>query len=175
MRHFYDLHFLLQSQAIQDFLSDVSQINGMTCFEFFAKTLKDEYEGTQELGFNNSWMDNSFSEAIIFKKLDDTWEELKKEYEVNFSQFVYGDLPTSDQIKETITQLKEIVISFDKWRVENDIKILPNVSIEERKLIIQDLMSMSQKDLLTLKGMLEKKYLKAPQWKGSCHQRKDSN
>lgn len=123
IRHLYDIYFLMKEPKIKEFLDNKSKINNLNSFEFFNQTILDELVGTKEAGFDSSWMNLKFSDAIIFKDLDNTWNKLNNEYNQNFSLMVYGILPGPDDIKKSIAELNRFINNFDNWRNENNITV----------------------------------------------------
>jgi len=65
---------------------------------------------------DNDWMQNHPTQAIIFKESADVWDKLKPTYFSNFIKLVYGELPTEDEILETLNKLSERMINID-WKI----------------------------------------------------------
>ena len=50
---------------------------------------------------NNKWLNYHPNEALIFKDLENVWDELKTIYNSDFKNLVFGDFPNEKAIWET--------------------------------------------------------------------------
>jgi hypothetical protein len=56
---------------------------------------------------NNKWLNYHPSEALIFKDLENVWNELETIYNGDFKNLVYGELPKEEAILETLKMIQE--------------------------------------------------------------------
>ena len=56
---------------------------------------------------NNRWLIHHPNEALIFKHLENVWNELKSIYTGTFKNLVYGELPKEEAILETLKMINE--------------------------------------------------------------------
>ena len=56
---------------------------------------------------NNVWLNNHPNEAIIFKDVENIWDELKIVYSNDFRNLVYGDFPDEDVVLKTLKMIQE--------------------------------------------------------------------
>lgn len=97
IRHCYDLHQLLQQSAIQDFMNS----------EAFARMLeKVRQDDIGSQSKNRTWLEKPVSQAVIFNDLEATWQQLVPTYERDFKALVYGDLPKSTDVLESLQKIK---------------------------------------------------------------------
>jgi hypothetical protein len=108
IRHTYDLHQLLQQKAFSDFLDSPSFEN------MLLKVANDDIASYKN---NNKWLAYHPNEALIFKKLDSVWQELKLTYNNDFKNLVYGSLPKDESILSTLTRIKRRLTSII-WTIE---------------------------------------------------------
>ena len=98
IRHIYDIHILLKNKSINNFFNSVD-------FDVMMQTVGND----DILSFknNNEWLKNHPVSALIFDKPKSTWEHLKNTYKGSFKELVYGELPTEDEILETLNIVSE--------------------------------------------------------------------
>lgn len=99
IRHSYDLYLLLQNKVIKEFFySD----------DFDKMLLKVANDDIKSYKSNNEWLKYHPTEALIFKNLDEVWNELEKTYSniQEFAGLVYGDLPEPENIKINLETIK---------------------------------------------------------------------
>ncbi|WP_234445677.1 nucleotidyl transferase AbiEii/AbiGii toxin family protein [Carboxylicivirga marina] len=97
IRHTYDLHQLLKQKEYADFLNSP---------EFDEMLLKVANDDVTSFKNNNSWLVNHPKDALIFDKLEETWEELKTTYNGDFKKLVYAELPMDSDVLETLKGIK---------------------------------------------------------------------
>ena len=56
---------------------------------------------------SNEWLAHHPNEALIFKDLDNVWNELKATYNNSFKTLVYGSLPPDDSVLEILKMIRE--------------------------------------------------------------------
>ncbi len=98
IRHTYDLHQLLKQEEFLKFFQS-------TAFdEMLLKVANDDVASFKN---NNQWLVHHPNEALIFKDLENVWNELKTIYNGDFKNLVYGELPKEEPILETLKMIKE--------------------------------------------------------------------
>lgn len=112
IRHTYDLHQLLQQKNFYDFLNSP---------EFDTILLKVANDDVSSFRNNNQWLVHHPKNALIFSKLEDTWKELDPVYNGIFKNLVYGQLPPSTSILETMKIIKERLNKVE-WSIKVDVK-----------------------------------------------------
>ena len=110
IRHTYDLNQLLKQKEYSDFLNSP---------EFDEMLLKVANDDVASFKNNNARLANHPKDALVFDKLEETWEELKTAYNGDFKKLVYGVLPKDDDVLETLKRIKERLASID-WDVNNN-------------------------------------------------------
>ena len=68
---------------------------------------------------NNKWLNHHPNEAIIFKDLENVWNELKIIYSGDFKNLVYGELPKEEAVLKTLKMIRERLKTV-KWLIVND-------------------------------------------------------
>lgn len=100
IRHFYDLHFLLQDEEIQgyltsdDFLSDFNNLLEHDRAQF------DKPEG---------WQDKPLSESPLLTDFPAVWAMLEPTYLKELPDLAYDSIPTSEQIVESVTRILSLI------------------------------------------------------------------
>lgn len=108
IRHTYDLHQLLKVPAILAFFESP---------EFEAMLLLVGQDDVDSFKNNNQWLVFHPKEAILFREPEATWKDLENGYTNEFGNLVYGDLPSSNEILETIQKISER-LQVVKWNIE---------------------------------------------------------
>jgi hypothetical protein len=108
IRHTYDLHQLLQQKEFSDFFNSP---------EFDKMLLKVANDDVVSFRNNNQWLVYHPKEAVIFTKLKDIWKELEPVYNGDFKNLVYGELPNSGSVLETMKMIKERLNKVE-WSVK---------------------------------------------------------
>ena len=70
---------------------------------------------------NNKWLNHHPREALIFKNIDNVWNELKTIYNGDFKNLVYGELPKDDSVLETLKRIQERLKTI-AWTVKIESK-----------------------------------------------------
>jgi hypothetical protein len=68
---------------------------------------------------NNHWLTHHPNEAILFKDLENVWNELKPIYNGDFKGLVYGTLPNDNDVLKTLIRIKERLKSVE-WLIVNE-------------------------------------------------------
>lgn len=93
LRHTYDIHLLLKVTEVNAFFNSP---------DFDKMLLLVAQDDKESFKSNNEWLDNHPKDALLFKEVDKTWSALESAYTNEFSNIVYGDLPPSSAILETL-------------------------------------------------------------------------
>ena len=108
IRHPYDLHQLLKQDEFLKFFQS-------TAFdEMILKVANDDVTSFRN---NNKWLNYHPNDALIFKDLENVWNELKTIYSSNFKNLVYGELPEEEDILKTLIMIQERLKSIS-WTIK---------------------------------------------------------
>ncbi len=91
IRHTYDLHQLLQQPEFSNFFHSAA------FDEMLLKVANDDIASFKN---NNRWLVHHPNEALIFKDLDQVWNELRVAFNGDFKNLVYGVLPSDEAVFE---------------------------------------------------------------------------
>jgi hypothetical protein len=98
IRHTYDLHQLLKQEEFFNFFQST---------DFDEMLLKVANDDVASFRNNNQWLNYHPNEALIFRDLENVWNELKTIYNGDFKNLVYGELPKEEAILETLKMIQE--------------------------------------------------------------------
>jgi hypothetical protein len=98
IRHTYDLHQLLKQNEFLGFFHSKA---------FDDMLLKVANDDVASFRNNNQWLVYHPNEALIFKDLENVWNELKTIYNSDFKNLVYGELPKEEAVLETLKMIQE--------------------------------------------------------------------
>lgn len=112
IRHTYDLHQLLKQKEFSDFFNSP---------EFDKMLLKVANDDVASFRNNNQWLVHHPKDALIFSKLEEVWKDLESVYNGDFKNLVYGELPNSDNVLETMKTIKERIKKVE-WTVKIETK-----------------------------------------------------
>ncbi len=108
VRHTYDLHQLLRQDKYIHFFQSPD-------FEhMLLKVAKDDVSSFKN---NNYWLAHHPVEAMIFKNLENVWNDLKPIYKENFKNLVYGELPKEESVFETLKMIRSRLKTIS-WTIE---------------------------------------------------------
>ena len=97
VRHIYDIHKLLTVIGMKDFFISKR-------FESMLLTVTND----DVISFkDNDWLANHPSTALIFSDRNNTWNQIRNTYLTTFSELVYGEFPTEEEILITLYQISE--------------------------------------------------------------------
>jgi hypothetical protein len=98
IRHAYDIYQLLQIEEVQQFFhsSDFDHMMHLVA--------QDDFESFKS---NNEWLNRHPKEAIIFKDVHTIWPQLESTYLNEFRTLVFGILPPSSEILETLHSVSQ--------------------------------------------------------------------
>lgn len=108
VRHIYDLHQLLQKQEYSEFFDSDA---------FPKMLLKVASDDVASYRNNNKWLANHPNEAVIFKDLENMWNEMKAVYNEDFRNLVYGSLPGDGDVLHSLLRIKERLATII-WTIE---------------------------------------------------------
>jgi len=108
VRHIYDINQMLKNEEITKFFNST---------EFDKLLVIVANDDLLSFKSGNEWLQNHPTQAMIFKESADVWDKLKTTYFSTFSKLVYGDLPTENEILETLNKLSERMKNID-WKVK---------------------------------------------------------
>lgn len=112
IRHTYDLHQLLQQKEFMDFFQSPA---------FDEMLLKVAHDDVASFRNNNQWLIHPPKEALIFKDLNNIWNELRVAYNGDFKNLVYGPLPNDEAILETMKTIKARLTAIT-WTIKIESK-----------------------------------------------------
>ena len=112
IRHTYDLHQLLKQESFSAFFHST---------DFDKMLLKVANDDVVSFRNNNKWLNYHPREALIFKDLDNIWEELRTTYSGNFKNLVYGELPGEKEILNTLKMIQKRLETIS-WSIKIDTK-----------------------------------------------------
>lgn len=98
IRHTYDLHQLLKQNEFLRFFHSKA---------FDEMLLKVSNDDVASFKNNNKWLNYHPNEALIFKDLENVWNELKTIYNDDFKNLVYGEFPKEETVLETLKMIQE--------------------------------------------------------------------
>lgn len=96
VRHIYDLHQLLSKEEFNNFLNSI---------EFEEILLQVKEDDTKGLKTSKEWINKHPSEALLFHKVEKSWEKLKTTYSNEFTAMVYGNLPKEPDVLKTLIKI----------------------------------------------------------------------
>jgi predicted nucleotidyltransferase component of viral defense system len=108
IRHIYDIHKLLAETEITDFFNSDR-------FESMLLTVAND--DVQSFKNNNDWLANHPATALIFSDTTNTWSQLRNTYLTTFNELVYGELPTEEEILNTLSQVSERLKAIN-WTIK---------------------------------------------------------
>ncbi len=108
IRHIYDLHVLLKQKEYFEFLHSQS---------FDEMLLKVANDDVLSFKNNNNWLNNHPMNALIFRELENTWDQLKSKYFGEFRNLVYGEIPQEETILQTLKTIRDRIIRIS-WNIK---------------------------------------------------------
>ena len=112
IRHIYDLHLLLNQDVYLNFFQST---------DFDELLLKVANDDVASFKNNNKWLVHHPHEALIFKDLENVWNELKVTYASSFRNLVYGELPNEGYVLETLKMIQERIKAIS-WIIKIETK-----------------------------------------------------
>jgi hypothetical protein len=110
----YDLHQLIENPQCREFLESDN-------FNMMLHIVADD--DIRSYRNDNQWLEIHPKEALIFSCLDDLWKDLEAEYNGDFKYLVYGDLPDSAKVRQSLERIKTEIDKLN-WviKLEQDLK-----------------------------------------------------
>lgn len=100
IRHFYDLHYLLQDTEVAEY------VQSQTFHNDFITLLK--HDRTQ-FSKPEGWQERSVSESPLLIDFAATWKSLETTYLSELPELAYKEIPTPSQIKESTQQILNLL------------------------------------------------------------------
>jgi hypothetical protein len=113
IRHTYDLHQLLKQDEFLKFFQSKA---------FDEMLLKVANDDVASFRNNNKWLNYHPNEALIFKDLENVWNELKTIYNGDFKNLVYGEFPKEEAVLETLKMIQERLKEIS-WTIKIEPKV----------------------------------------------------
>ena len=107
VRHIYDIHKLLENETIHTFF------NSPAFDEMLLKVANDDVIA---LKTGIAWLSNHPATAILFSDTVNTWNQIQETYNSEFRAFVYGKLPSNNDILETLQKVSNRLKDI-KWTI----------------------------------------------------------
>jgi hypothetical protein len=74
-------------------------------------------DDVQSFKNNNDWLANHPATVLIFSDTTNTWSQLRNTYLTTFNELVYGELPTEEEILNTLSQVSERLKAIN-WTIK---------------------------------------------------------
>jgi predicted nucleotidyltransferase component of viral defense system len=100
IRHLYDLHFIVNQQAMRDFVS------GDGFKKMIRKVLADDQKNSQ---FQGEWTKIPLPESPFFADWENIWKQLQATYQNEFKSLVFSELPDSKAIDASIRFIGQFI------------------------------------------------------------------
>lgn len=97
IRHFYDIHLLLQRAEIRAFVAS-------DAFDEMMEIVKED--DSDNVQFNEEWAGKALLDAPVFQETSEILARLESYYHRTFRSLVYGELPDIQEIEKTLLLLK---------------------------------------------------------------------
>jgi len=107
VRHTYDLNQLLKDKELLEFFESD---------EFDKMLLRVANDDVESFKNNNAWLQNHPKDAKIFAEIETVWKELKQVYSGEFQYLVFGNLPSENEILDSLLKIKKRLESVD-WKI----------------------------------------------------------
>jgi predicted nucleotidyltransferase component of viral defense system len=108
VRHIYDIHKLLQDETTNQFF------HSGEFDKLFLKVADDDVKSYRN---NNAWLSNHPIKSILFSDTINTWNQIRKTYNSDFKELVFGELPTEKDILSTLNAVSNRLKSI-KWTIQ---------------------------------------------------------
>ncbi|MBY0245441.1 MAG: nucleotidyl transferase AbiEii/AbiGii toxin family protein [Sphingobacteriaceae bacterium] len=119
IRHIYDLNQLLKNKHLYQYISTEHFI------DMILKVANDDIESYKT---NVAWIKAHPAEAILFKNPRQTWEQIKSTYHNDFKKFVYGELPTDEEIIHSLSLISNELKCIDWKPIVNKLQSIQNIT-----------------------------------------------
>lgn len=108
IRHTYDLYRLLQKPEFRTFFESK---------EFEDMLIKVANDDIVSFKNNNKWLAYHPNESLLFNDIERIWTDLESTYKGEFKALVYGELPSSNDILDTIRTIRTRMKAIE-WNIE---------------------------------------------------------
>lgn len=109
VRHTYDLHLLLAMPQVQFFF------NSSAFNEMLIRVAEDDVRSFKN---NNAWLKHHPLDSLFFHSLEsEVWPELEKVYSGSFAALVYGELPSSEAVFQSLKMIKARLKAV-QWKIQ---------------------------------------------------------
>ncbi|MEE3416943.1 MAG: nucleotidyl transferase AbiEii/AbiGii toxin family protein, partial [Prevotella sp.] len=123
IRHFYDLHALVNDAECREYLS-----------QSFLQDLKDLWQHDQSVfDTPDGWQGKNIDEAPLIKDFSRLWTDLSEHYVEELGQLAYRPIPTPEEIAKSLNELLQILYYF-----KIDIKDM-KLTFDQKNMIINTL------------------------------------
>ena len=107
VRHTYDLHQMLNNKELSEFFESEK------FDEMLINVANDDVGSFKN---NNTWLQHHPNKAKIFAEIETVWNELEKVYSGEFKNLVFGELPSENEIFDSLKRIKKRLESVD-WTI----------------------------------------------------------
>lgn len=101
IRHFYDLHYLLQDEDTRAYISTKA---------FYSDFTRLLYEDQQRFKQPEGWQERTIDDSVLITQLHDTWQKLQPTYMKELPDLAYREIPSSEQIENSMHTLLQCII-----------------------------------------------------------------
>ena len=101
IRHFYDLHFLSQDNACQEYLAT----------DFLPELQELVLHDKETFSTPARWPNADISTSPLLIAFDPLWASLSKRYEEELEMLAFRPIPPSDQIRQSVKQIMRLIIA----------------------------------------------------------------
>jgi len=108
IRHVYDIHMMLKNHNVLEFFKSVK------FDEMLFTVANDDLISYKN---NNAWLYIHPEEALIFKKPEETWENIKSPYRTTFKDLVTGELPGEKELIATLIFIAQRLLKIE-WKIQ---------------------------------------------------------
>lgn len=101
IRHFYDLHFLSQDNACQEYLAT----------DFLPELQELVLHDKETFSTPARWPNADIFTSPLLTAFDPLWASLSKRYEEELEMLAFRPIPPSDQIRQSVKQIMRLIIA----------------------------------------------------------------
>jgi len=103
IRHFYDIERILSRNGLKFLQSP----------DFFSMIDQVKIDDSNNHEFKGDWLEMSLSSCLLFKDIDEVWDEIKDVYIDEFRSFVFGEFPDAEMIKKSLMIVADRLKEYD--------------------------------------------------------------
>jgi len=108
IRHTYDIYKILSNKELNNFFYS-NQFD-----ELLLKVANDDIKSFKN---NNNWLRFHPKDALIFKNPDETWNQIRSNYQDSFKALVFGVLPPENEIVERLIEVSKRLEEIE-WTID---------------------------------------------------------